>query len=91
VYVRDDVATVAQPVRSLQGFRRVSLAAGEKRTVTFVLGPDAFALYDRSMRRVVEPGRFTVFVGTNSDATLSSKFLVTGSTVVLASSPPRFR
>jgi beta-glucosidase len=91
VYVRDDVATVAQPVRSLQGFRRVSLAAGEKRSVTFVLGPDAFALYDRSMRRVVEPGTFTVFVGTDSDATLSSKFLVTGSTVVLASSPPRFR
>jgi beta-glucosidase len=91
VYVRDDVASVAQPVRSLQGFRRVSLAPGEKRTVTIVLGPDAFALYDRSMRRVVEPGTFTVFVGTNSDATLAAKFVVTGGTVVLATAPPRFR
>lgn len=91
LYVRDDVASVAQPVRSLQGFRRVSLAAGEKRTVTFVLGPDALALYDRSMRRVVEPGTFTIFVGTNSDAALQSKFRVTGAAVILAPAPPRFR
>ncbi len=91
VYVRDDVASVAQPVRSLQAFRRVSLKPGEKRTVTLVLGPDAFALYDRSMRRVIEPGTFTVFAGTNSDATLAAKFVVTGSVVLLAPAPPRFR
>ncbi|MEX2109620.1 MAG: glycoside hydrolase family 3 N-terminal domain-containing protein [Gemmatimonadaceae bacterium] len=91
VYVRDDVASVAQPVRSLQGFRRVSLAPGERSTVTIVLGPDAFALYDRSMRRVVEPGTFTVFAGTNSHATLAAKFVITGGAVVLAAAPPRFR
>jgi beta-glucosidase len=91
VYVRDDVASVAQPVRSLQGFRRVSLAPGEKRTVTIMLGPEALALYDRSMRRVIEPGTFTIFVGTNSDARLAAKFVVTGGTVVLAAAPPRFR
>jgi beta-glucosidase len=90
IYVRDDVASVAQPVRSLQGFRRISLAPGEKRTVAFMLGPDALALYDRLMRRVVEPGTFTVFAGTNSDATLAAKFVVTG-TAVLAPAPPRFR
>lgn len=91
VYIRDDVASVAQPVRSLQAFRRVTLAAGEKKTVTFRLGSDAFALYDRSMRRVVEPGTFTVFVGTNSDATLQAKFRIAGAPVVLAPAPPRFR
>jgi beta-glucosidase len=69
----------------------VSLKPGEKRTVTLVLGPDAFALYDRSMRRVIEPGTFTVFAGTNSDATLAAKFVVTGSVVLLAPAPPRFR
>jgi beta-glucosidase len=91
VYVRDDVASVAQPLRSLQAFRRVSLAAGERRTVTFALGPEALALYDRSMRRVVEPGSFTIFVGTNSTAPLSAKVQVTGQTLVLAPAPPRFR
>jgi len=91
LYIRDDVASVAQPVRSLKGFRRVNLAPGEKRTVTFRLGPDALALYDRSMRRVVEPGSFTVFVGTNSDATLQARFRVSGPAVILAAAPPRFR
>lgn len=90
VYVRDDVASVSQPVRSLKAFRRVKLSAGEKRTVTFVLPPEALALYDRSMRRVIEPGGFTVFVGTNSAAPLSAKFEVAG-TAVLAPAPPRFR
>jgi len=90
VYVRDDVASVSQPVRSLKAFRRAKLSAGEKRTVTFVLPPEALALYDRSMRRVIEPGGFTVFVGTNSGAPLSAKFEVAG-TVVLAPAPPRFR
>ena len=91
LYLRDEVASVAQPLRSLQGFRRVSLAPGEKRTVTFALGPEAMALYDRGMRRVVEPGTFTVFVGTNSSASLSAKLAVTGQAAVLAPAPPRFR
>jgi beta-glucosidase len=91
LYVRDDVASVAQPVRALKAFRRVALRPGETRTVTFRLGPSSFALYDRQMRHVVEPGTFTVFVGTDSNAALSSRFEFTGSTLVLAPSTPRFR
>jgi beta-glucosidase len=91
LYVRDDVASVAEPVRALKGFKRINLQPGETRTVTFRLGPDALALYDRQMRRVVEPGSFTVFVGTNSDAGLSTRFDVTGDVLVLAPSTPRFR
>src|SRR5207249_1075850 len=59
LYVRDDVASVAEPVKALKGFRRVALRARESRTVMFKLDPDALALYDRQMRRVVEPGTFT--------------------------------
>ncbi len=91
VYLRDDVASVAQPVRALKAFRRVTLGPGEMQTVAFKLGPDAFALYDREMRRVVEPGTFTVYVGTDSNAQLSERFEFTGSTLVLAPSTPRFR
>jgi beta-glucosidase len=91
LYVRDDVASVAQPVRALKAFRRVTLRPGETRTVTFKLGQSSFALYDRQMRHVVEPGTFTVFVGTDSNAALSSRFEFTGSTLVLAPSTPRFR
>jgi beta-glucosidase len=91
VYVRDDVASVAEPVRALKAFRRVGLRPGETRTIVFRLGSESFALYDRQMRRVVEPGTFTVYVGTDSDARLSSRFEFTGSTLVLAPSTPRFR
>jgi len=90
LYLRDDVASVAQPVRSLKGFRRVSLQPGESRTVTFRLGPDAFSLYDRQMRKIVEPGSFSIFAGTDSEATLTARVDVTGDTLVLAPPTPRF-
>jgi beta-glucosidase len=91
LYVRDDVASVAEPVKSLKGFRRITLQPGETRTVTFKIGPEALSLYDSRMRRVVEPGSFTVFVGTNSDDVLTTRFDVNGDTLVLAPSTPRFR
>jgi beta-glucosidase len=90
LYLRDDVASVAQPVRSLKGFRRVSLQPSESRTVTFRIGPDAFSLYDRQMRRIVEPGSFSLFVGTNSEANTSARVDVAGDTLVLAPPTPRF-
>jgi beta-glucosidase len=91
VYVRDDVASVAEPVRALKAFRRITLQPGEARTISFKLGPDSFALYDREMRRVVEPGTFTVYAGGSSNAALSARFEFTGETLVLAPTTPRFR
>ncbi len=91
LYVRDDVASVEEPVKRLVGFRRIAFRAGDVRTVTFRIGPESLALYDRQMRRVVEPGTFTVYVGTNSDDVLTSRFEVTGDVLVLAPAPPRFR
>jgi len=91
LYVRDDVASVAEPLKALKGLRRVALQPGESRTVMFKLGPDALALYDRQMRHVVEPGTFTAFVGTSSDDVLRTQFEVTGDTLVLAPQTPRFR
>jgi beta-glucosidase len=91
LYLRDDVASVTRPVRELRGFRRVPLRAGETITLSFTLRPDDLSLYDRDLRRVVEPGGFTVFVGGSSAATLQGKFTVTGNVIVLAPPPPRFR
>ncbi|MFL5466512.1 MAG: GNAT family N-acetyltransferase [Gemmatimonadaceae bacterium] len=91
LYLRDDVASVAEPVKALKAFQRVTIQPGETRTVAFRLPPDAFALYDRDMRRVIEPGVFTVFVGTNSDDVRSTRLEVLGETRVLAPAPPRFR
>jgi beta-glucosidase len=91
LYLRDDAATVTRPVRELRGFRRVALQPGQTQTLTFRLGPDDLAMYDRDMRRVVEPGAFTVWAGGSSAATLEGHFTVTGAVTVLAPPPPRFR
>jgi beta-glucosidase len=91
LYIRDDVASVEEPVKELIGFRRLTLAAGESRTVTFKLPPDAFALYDHEMRHVIEPGTFTIYAGTNSVDVISASLEVTGTTLVLEPSTPRMR
>lgn len=66
LYVRDVVSSVTRPVKELVGFERVTLAPGERRTVTFDVGPAQLRFYDRAMRRVVEPGDFEILVGTSS-------------------------
>ena len=80
LYVRDDVASVTRPVKELRGFRRVSVQPGQMTTVRFVLSDQDLAFYDATMRCVIEPGRFTVFAGSSSDAVREARFdLVTPS------------
>jgi beta-glucosidase len=78
LYVRDDEASVTRPVLELKRFRRVTLQPGERRTVTFELGPDDLALWNVAMKRVVEPGTFTISAGPNSVDLKSVKLTVTG-------------
>jgi len=66
LYVKDELASVTRPVIQLAGFRRVRLAPGEEREVSFVLGPDALRMLDRDLKWVVEPGAFRVLVGASS-------------------------
>ncbi|MCH8615435.1 glycoside hydrolase family 3 C-terminal domain-containing protein [Sphingomonas sp. SM33] len=66
LYLRDDQASVTRPLIELKRFQRVTLQPGEKRTVTFELKPDDLALWNVDMKRVVEPGTFTVSAGPNS-------------------------
>ncbi|MGK6356717.1 glycoside hydrolase family 3 N-terminal domain-containing protein [Sphingomonas sp. DT-207] len=66
LYVRDDLASVTRPVKELKAFERVTLAPGEKKTVTFELNPRHLSLWNVDMKRVVEPGTFTISAGPNS-------------------------
>jgi beta-glucosidase len=66
LYVHDKVSSVTRPTKELKGFRRVTLKPGERRTVTFVLGPEALRFWNAQMQRVVEPGEFDVMAGPNS-------------------------
>ena len=66
LYVHQAVGSVTRPVKELKAFERVSLSAGEQRTVNFTLTPEAFRMWNIAMQRVVEPGDFEVMVGANS-------------------------
>ena len=66
LYIRDVVSSVTRPVMELKDFKRLSLAAGESKTVTFTITPDKLWFYDVNMNRVVEPGAFDIMVGPSS-------------------------
>ncbi|HSL33590.1 MAG TPA: glycoside hydrolase family 3 N-terminal domain-containing protein [Candidatus Limnocylindrales bacterium] len=84
LYIRDEEATVARPVRELRGFRRLHLAPGQCRTVAFRLSTEQFSYVGADLRRVVEPGRVSVQVGSSSvDLPLTAELLLRGPVVEL--------
>lgn len=66
LYVRDRLATVTQPLRRLVAFERVTLAAGEQRTLHFTIAARRLAIGDGPSRQRVEPGEFDVLAGPDS-------------------------
>ena len=78
LYLHDPVASISQPVRRLRGFERVTLAPGQKQTVTFTLDRSDFGFYDNRGEFVVEPGRVDVYAGNSSRAAMTQSFTVTG-------------
>ena len=66
LYVHDEAASVTRPVLELKHFKRVTLAVGAKTTVTFEIKPSDLWMWNLDMKRVVEPGDFSIFSGPNS-------------------------
>lgn len=63
VYVRDVHASVVTPVHELKAFRKVMIRKGETATVRLSIPVSELALYDRNMKKVVEPGAFELQIG----------------------------
>jgi beta-glucosidase len=94
LYVRDEVASIARPVRELRGFRRVRLEPGERRTLQFTLDVGDLAFYDAATRRVAEPGTFRVFAGGSSAASNEAHFTLetpAGGPIAVPASCPAVR
>lgn len=68
LYIRDLVGSVTRPLRELKAFQQVELDAGQKKTLTFELAPDAFKLYNAGLEFQAEPGDFEIYVGGDSTA-----------------------
>jgi beta-glucosidase len=63
LYVSYASASTLNPLRSLQGFERVHLKAGERRQVEFILTPRQLSTVDAEGKRLVEPGSYSIWVG----------------------------
>ncbi|WP_344151505.1 glycoside hydrolase family 3 C-terminal domain-containing protein [Kribbella yunnanensis] len=68
LYVTDDESSVVVPEIQLRGFAKVSLAPGAHASIKIPVRADDLALIDAGLDRVVEPGTFTLRVGTSAAA-----------------------
>ncbi|MCK9451265.1 MAG: glycoside hydrolase family 3 C-terminal domain-containing protein [Bacteroidales bacterium] len=74
VYVHDQLATITRPVRELKAFKNVFLKPGETQKISFSLPIEALYFYKADLSYGSEPGKFTIFAGGDSNASLSTAF-----------------
>ncbi len=78
LYLHQRHGSASRPVRELKGFRRITLAAGETRTLRFSIGPDERRYWNARERDwVTDPSTFDIWAGGDSTASLSTTFEVT--------------
>jgi beta-glucosidase len=68
LFVRDPVASVAQPLLELKGVQKAALVAGERKEVKWRLPVENLSFVGQSLERVLEPGRFEIHVGQSADS-----------------------
>jgi beta-glucosidase len=79
LYIHQRHGSASRPVRELKGFERISLDAGEARSVRFTLGPAELRYWNAEARDwVQDASTFDVWVGGSSAAELGTTFEVTG-------------
>jgi beta-glucosidase len=68
LYLRRTGTSIAQPVRELRGFRRVSLTPGEIQHLEFPIGFDDLAVMQVDGNAKMEPMHVEVYTGDSSRA-----------------------
>jgi beta-glucosidase len=78
VYIHQRNGTASRPARELKGFQRISLAANETRTLQFAIGPNERRYWNAAVRDwVTDASTFDIWIGSDSTASLSTRFEVT--------------
>jgi beta-glucosidase len=77
LYIHQRYGSASRPVRELKGFQRISLGAGESRTLQFPLGRAELSYWNAATHDwVVDTSTFDVWVGGDSTAELATTFQV---------------
>jgi len=77
LYIKDWFSSVTRPLKELKAFNKIHLEPGETKTVEFKITPNMLSFYDEKMNWIVEPGKFDVMIGGNSEDLISATFEVT--------------
>ena len=72
-YVQDVAASITRPVKELKGFQKIFLKTGEAETVTCNVTPEDLKFYDNNLKYDWESGEFEIFIGGDSQKTISQK------------------
>lgn len=75
LYISDPVASITRSVKDLKGFQKVSLQAGESKTVSFEIGTEQLSFFNSDLKKVWEPGEFIIQIGTSSAEVKSGKLV----------------
>jgi beta-glucosidase len=70
------VGSVTRPVKELKGFSKIMFNAGETKTVTFTLTTNDLSFYKSDLSFGYEPGKFHVFIGSNSQDIKQAEFVL---------------
>ena len=70
MYLRNEVASIARPVKELKDFVKVKLNVGESKEISFIINKEKLSFYNRKLEWGTEPGRFQLMIGTASDSIL---------------------
>jgi beta-glucosidase len=77
LYIHQRYGSDSRPVRELEGFKRLTLAPHEKKTVHFSLGNDDLTYWSTAKKGwVEEPAAFDVWAGGDSTASLHADFSI---------------
>lgn len=74
LYIQDEVGSVARPLKELKGFQKSLIKKGEIKIIQFQITANDLRFWTEDMKFESEPGRFNVFVGTNSEELLNDSF-----------------
>ncbi len=67
MYIRDQISSATRPVKELKDYKRIFLKKGASEKVSFEINKETLAFYDIEMNYCVEPGDFSIMVGSSSD------------------------
>jgi len=63
LYIKRESDSIATPLFSLKGFKRVNVKAGETVTLSFTITPEMMSIVNNEGKNLLESGKVTLFIG----------------------------